>query len=149
MCFCRRSRPPETSLTKASPKAGQSRPGKATQWALKPPVAPPNFAPWSQALRTATHFSRRVAKTANSLPRRVGDADWPWVRASMDRSRHSQARALSAATSSSKRGTNASRAHSASMRGWAVWFTSWLVSPKWMNSLPTAGRPSASQRSLR
>ena len=45
----------------------------------------------------STQACRRDAKTANSLPTRVGDADWPCVRASMATSRHFQARSFKAA----------------------------------------------------
>ena len=89
------NRPCDTDFTKASPKLGQSTLGKATEWALKPPVAPPNFAECAHCVSWSTHACRREAKTANSFPTRVGDALCPCVRASMATSRHFQARAPS------------------------------------------------------
>ena len=41
------------------------------------------------------------------------------------------------------------RAHAASNKGWAVWFTSWDVRPKWMYSLPIGGNFRASHCSFR
>ena len=70
----------------------QSISGYAVRWALKLPVAPPNLPLTVVASSMASCFAQSSSRTRVSFPRRVGDAGWPWVLASIGRSAHSSAR---------------------------------------------------------
>jgi hypothetical protein len=139
---------PRRSFTSRSANAGQSTSGKATWWALKFPVAPPNFAAKGTASASASAFSSRSTNTASSLPRRVGEAGCPWVRASMGTSAQASARSRRSSSTAPSAGPMDPSQASLRDRGTAVLLMSWEVSPKWMNSR-NADRPSRSKASLR
>mmetsp|Transcript_45752 Transcript_45752/g.115163 ORF Transcript_45752/g.115163 Transcript_45752/m.115163 type:complete len:243 (+) Transcript_45752:843-1571(+) len=130
-----------------SPKRIQLTSGNATWCALKPPVAPPNLAwkppngawPRRSATSSANCPRRRSQNTPISLPRRVGVAGWPCVRASRGTSCHSRAmRSSGASTLVRRQGRRMSCRAPLSMRGRAVLLTSCEVRPKWMNSFVLA-----------
>ena len=62
-------------------------------------------------------FAQSVAEHAYLFPRRVGDAGWPWVLASMGRSAHSSARASRCSMSSTSMGRYASAMASLNRHG--------------------------------
>ena len=80
--------------------AGQSTSGSAAMCADHVPVAPENFARYSDASTCAATRSRRQTNTASSLPIVVGVAGWPWVRESIAASRCASASPRSVAITS-------------------------------------------------
>src|SRR6185437_13856919 len=70
-----------SELTNDCASAGQSAAGTAATWALKLPTAPFHLPRMLTAAQRRRPRARRAAKLAISLPRVVGLAGWPWVRA--------------------------------------------------------------------
>ena len=67
--------------TKPAATAGQSRPGTRHVCALKLPTAPFHLPRIATAAKRRCARFRRAANSRISLPRVVGLAGWPWVRA--------------------------------------------------------------------
>ena len=73
----------DSEVTNACATAGQSTAGSAAAWALKLPTAPFHFPRMLTAAQRRWARFRRATKLASSLPRVVGLAGCPCVRAGM------------------------------------------------------------------
>ncbi|MCU0561663.1 MAG: hypothetical protein MUD16_15920 [Desulfobacterales bacterium] len=82
------------------------------------------------------------------MPRLVGDAGWPWVRASIGTGFQARAFCSRSAATTRSSGSSTSRHAAFIASGSAVLLMSWEVRPKWMYSL-NGLNPSASNSSLR
>ncbi|KOF53389.1 hypothetical protein AD428_13765 [Achromobacter sp. DMS1] len=112
------------------------------------PVAPLSLASGSTAATAAMARSRRAATLANSLPRVVGLAGWPWVRDSMGWSACAAAISVSLAAISRRRGTSTRSRARVSMSACEVLLMSSEVQAKWMNSAARASSASSATFSL-
>ena len=125
----------------------QSILGYATKCALKLPVAPPNLAEYGIAFSWANCASKRSTYTRISLPKRVGDAGWPCVCASIEMFFHSSALDFRFSIRSFRAGKYVFSIASLNECGIEVLLMSWDVRPKCINSLWSA-RPNLSNSSL-
>ena len=127
----------------------QSISGYAVRWALKLPVAPPNLAADGCGVEHGELFSQSVAEHAYSLSRRVGDAGWPWVLASIGRSAPLVGACLEMLDELLRAWDGMPRRWpSLTDMGIDVLLISCEVRPKWINSF-TPVRPRVSNFSLR